>query len=575
MPLRFTTLAAPAATRPSTMADKVKKYRELRPHDRKAAFCMLVMAVENGVVKKGSKKAVADCFEVAPKTISRLWKGTLANIEFHLSNHDDVESMLKVNDLCFQGLLYDLPDAVFANGKAGKVGKKQILDREKLKELTRMTPLNQRRTFRKLAGQLNISVSTCWKLLRKERIFRSHVSRLKPMLTDGNKLHRLLWALTMVDQSTVTGTRSGWKFKDMCDSIHVDEKWFFLCFDGARYILVEDEPDPHRHTKHKNHITKVMFLCAQVRPRMDPNTNQMWDGKIGIWPIGKWTIAKNNSVNRPAGTPVWENENIDAAKCISILVDTVVPAIIRKWPRGQWNDNSFKLTIQQDGAPGHGTDEVLFQFDKAMDELAATGMLPCEDKIVLMTQPPNSPDTNVDDLGFFRALQSTYYQEAPRNAGEIISMVEAAYAECPANKINCIWLTLQSVHNEIIDCHGGNDYKLPHMNKEKLEREGRLPRILDVTNKACEIVEMMGVAPCELAELERESQEARIEAARARAAEAEASAVNQGLDTQAISLSDDETLSVTELEELDVTEASTEELEAQAMECLNSLPDFS
>ena len=39
-----------------------------------------------------------------------------------------------------------------------------------------------------------------------------------------------------------------------------------------------------------------MFLCAQARPRWDNNANQMWDGKIGIWPIGEYVPAARTSV---------------------------------------------------------------------------------------------------------------------------------------------------------------------------------------------------------------------------------------------------------------------------------------
>ena len=30
-----------------------------------------------------------------------------------------------------------------------------------------------------------------------------------------------------------------------------------------------------------------MFLCALARPQYDHTNNQMWDGKIGIWPFAR------------------------------------------------------------------------------------------------------------------------------------------------------------------------------------------------------------------------------------------------------------------------------------------------
>ena len=59
-------------------------------------------------------------------------------------------------------------------------------------------------------------------------------------------------------------------------------------------------------------------------------------------------------------------------------------------------------------------------------------------------------------------------------------MVEDVYTNYPHRQINRIWVIYQSVLNEMIKCHGNNDYRIPHMNKAKLEREKRLPGCLNV-----------------------------------------------------------------------------------------------
>ena len=56
------------------------------------------------------------------------------------------------------------------------------------------------------------------------------------------------------------------------------------------------------------HITKVMLLCAVVRPCFNPCSNSWWDSKLGIWPIGDWELAKWKLKNRPKGMLVWENK---------------------------------------------------------------------------------------------------------------------------------------------------------------------------------------------------------------------------------------------------------------------------
>ena len=127
----------------------------------------------------------------------------------------------------------------------------------------------------------------------------------------------------------------------MLDRIDVDEKWFHLIYDGENYILAcgsdedndNDEEIPHRTTRHKRHITKVMFLCAQARPRYDTRRKCWWDGKIGMWPIGSMQPAQRKLVRRPAGTMEWRNDSITKEKYREILLEKVVPAIIEKWPR--------------------------------------------------------------------------------------------------------------------------------------------------------------------------------------------------------------------------------------------------
>ena len=81
------------------------------------------------------------------------------------------------------------------------------------------------------------------------------------------------------------GRSSLYYFRGMYDEVHIDEKWFLLTRDGVRYMLVEDEVPPERDTKHKRHTTKVMFLCAQARPRKINGAT--WDRKIGMWPVGQ------------------------------------------------------------------------------------------------------------------------------------------------------------------------------------------------------------------------------------------------------------------------------------------------
>lgn len=88
-------------------------------------------------------------------------------------------------------------------------------------------------------------------------------------------------------------------FKGMYNYVHIDEKWFFLSKGAERYYLLPAEREPHRTCKN---ITKVMFLAAVARLRFDANHNEVFSGKIGIFPFTYKEPAKRTSKNRVAGT---------------------------------------------------------------------------------------------------------------------------------------------------------------------------------------------------------------------------------------------------------------------------------
>jgi len=53
-----------------------------------------------------------------------------------------------------------------------------------------------------------------------------------------------------------------------------------------------------------------------------------------------------------------------------------------------------------------------------------------------------------------------------------------------------VFLSLQMVMQEVITCHGGNDYELKHMNKAQLERTGALPMSIEANADALEMILM-------------------------------------------------------------------------------------
>jgi hypothetical protein len=126
-----------------TMAVNRLREGDLTLSNRKAAFCMIVATSSEGKLKRGIFCELAKDFKVAPSTIGRLWKSTLDSIDFFLSNHDMYQEAIDGYSLKFNWR--DLPDEVYASGST-KNGRKKTLDRELLKERTRLVPLNKRKT---------------------------------------------------------------------------------------------------------------------------------------------------------------------------------------------------------------------------------------------------------------------------------------------------------------------------------------------------------------------------------------------------------------------------------------------
>ncbi|GKD78515.1 hypothetical protein Tco_1341136 [Tanacetum coccineum] len=94
-----------------------------------------------------------------------------------------------------------------------------------------------------------------------------------------------------------------------------------------------------------------MFLAAVARPRFDTLGNEVFSGKIGIFPLTTREPAKRSSKNRVSGT-LETKPILSVTKDVtrSWLIEKVLPAIRAKWPRG---GHTGPIFIQQDNARPH------------------------------------------------------------------------------------------------------------------------------------------------------------------------------------------------------------------------------
>ncbi|GJZ86447.1 transposase, Tc1-like protein [Tanacetum coccineum] len=238
--------------------------------ERHAIYQELLQLSLDGELIRGSLDYVAKNFGLCRKIVSRIWHK--AKLQAHNGSNVDLSS--------------NMPRVV---------GRKKVqIDLSLVTEV----PLRQCSNIRALAKSVSVSKSTMHRRI-KEGVLRAHTNAIKPNLTHPNRIARLRFCLSMVDRPLLSSCP---KFYDMFNVVHIDEIWFYMSKSAKRYYLVPGEDEPVRTCKSKTFITKVMFLAAVARPRFDTLGNEVFLGKIGIFPLTILEPAKRSSKNRVAGT---------------------------------------------------------------------------------------------------------------------------------------------------------------------------------------------------------------------------------------------------------------------------------
>ena len=447
------TMDPPDPEPPLTPVPNKKTKKELTLHERQQIVSRLLFELQvrgvDGKFSRGTLKLVAGDYHVCPRTIRRVWERARQNFE-----NPEVRQFR-------------------SSPRKKKCGRHRKWDPDEIREAVKLIPLFKRRTIRDLAHALAIPKSTLFRLKNDgdEPVIMTCTSALKPALTEQHKLLRVTFCLTKIDPLT--------RRYDHCyNSVHVDEKWFFITEKVLRLYIARGEEVPTRRCQNWEHLIKVMFLAAVARPRFDAEGVCTFDGKIGMFPFIERVAAQRTSKNRQKGTIETKVVPVNKNRYREFMIQKVVPAIKEKWP-----DRDRNIVIQQDGASAH-----IDEFDPAFCAAATSGSW----NITLMTQSPKSPDLNVLDLSFFRALQSKQWSNGGgKTVDDVVDSVMLAFNEFDAMTLNFGWITLMTCFDDVITCHGDNDYAIQHIGKEKRLRDGTLPDFLIPSDEALEVFDMM------------------------------------------------------------------------------------
>ncbi|XP_021757883.1 uncharacterized protein LOC110722901 [Chenopodium quinoa] len=212
-------------------------------------------------------------------------------------------------------------------------------------------------------------------------------------------------------------------------------------------------------------------MDTSARPHIASNGYINWDGKTGMFPFTEQVPAQRSSKNREKGTIETKAKQTITRDIIKkMILEEVMPAIRATWP-----ENSCKtIWIQQDNARPH----INIDDPEFLEEANKDGF-----DMHLICQPAQSPDLNVLDLGFFRAIQAIQHQEFPESVEELVESVLTSYASYDPRIINMTWLHSMYVMEEIMKVKGGNNFKNPHKGKKRLQRLGLLPSYVEVSNE--------------------------------------------------------------------------------------------
>ena len=147
-----------------------------------------------------------------------------------------------------------------------------------------------------------------------------------------------------------------------------------------------------------------------------------------------------------------------------MLFENVLPVISSKWPQNKRRQEVPEVVIQLDNAGPHLslTDKLLLEESRKYINV----------RISFKCQPAMSPNLNVLDLCFFNSLQTSQLCKLATAFEELRDNVLAVFRDYETAELSNIWITLELIYNEVINCKGTNKYRLPHINKKKLRKEG-------------------------------------------------------------------------------------------------------
>ena len=152
----------------------------------------------------------------------------------------------------------------------------------------------------------------------------------------------------------------------------------------------------------------------------------------------------------------------------NMVTTLVFPAIVEKFKHMRVRE----VTMQQDGARCH-TQKKKDGFEAMTQKLNAAGAK-LRPRIKVVTQPAQSPDVNICDLAFFRALACALRKRrtALFDLDKLAADSHAAFNDYSSETLEeMLWAHKTIIMDSIIESKGGNDYDRRRTTEERESRK--------------------------------------------------------------------------------------------------------
>jgi hypothetical protein len=285
---------------------------------------------------------------------------------------------------------------------------------------------------------------------------------VKPSLSEAQKLARLRWVVDMIEDVDDDHPN----FKSLENRFYADEKWFYLFLECKGYLVAPGEEVPAaRAVRHKSHIPKAMFICLVGHPCANFN----FTGLVAIHTCTEVVQAQRGSKNFDKGADKEVDVPVTAEYYREWMRRYLLPSLIqgaRERAGGCAGARKEKFVLQHDGAKVHTGKGNTAHWPELLRELAP------DLAIEVVVQPPQSPDLNVLDMGFFNSLQTLADEADKDTLAELLEEVEDCFWSYDPTTLEKVYNTQYDVFNGILSDFGGNGYKLQDVRGYKRDAQG-------------------------------------------------------------------------------------------------------